>query len=259
MNKLNQKNVIIFAVGDIMLGDSSIKIGHGVRSNIEKFGIKNLFSEISSIFQNGDIIFGNLEAVLSDNGRTDNIKSRSYRGFPQIITALKFAGFNILNIANNHIKEHGNEAYYETRDLLIKNNIIPLESIPMIFEINGLKIGFLGYTFITEIHSSEQLYCDSNKEIILKDIRKNKKKFDYLILSLHWGAEHINYPSPEQIKIAREFIDSGANIILSHHSHMVQGIERYKNGLINYSLGNFVFDKHQIHFRKTYIFFYRPI
>lgn len=76
----------------------------------------------------------------------------------------------------------------------------------------------------------------------IKDIKLAKQHSDFVIISLHWGIENVFYPSPKQIDLAHKLIDSGATIILGHHPHVVQGIEKYKNGLIAYSLGNFQFD-----------------
>jgi len=70
---------------------------------------------------------------------------------------------------------------------------------------------------------------------------------------VHWGSEFIHYPSPEQVKLGRQIIDSGAKVVLGHHPHIIQGIERYHGGVIAYSLGNFIFDMWQERFRKSMI------
>ncbi len=77
---------------------------------------------------------------------------------------------------------------------------------------------------------------------IIRDIEFIKPRCDFIIISLHWGTENVFYPSPQQVELSRKLIDSGATIILGHHPHTIQGIERYKHGLIAYSLGNFQFD-----------------
>lgn len=77
---------------------------------------------------------------------------------------------------------------------------------------------------------------------IIKDIEFIKQKCDFIIVSLHWGIENVFYPSPRQIEFAHELIGAGAAIILGYHPHVIKGIERYKHGLIVYSLGNFQFE-----------------
>ena len=77
---------------------------------------------------------------------------------------------------------------------------------------------------------------------ICEDVAFLKNSVDFVIVSLHWGTEHYLYPSTEQISMGHAIVDAGASVVIGHHPHVVQGYERYKNGLIFYSLGNFVFD-----------------
>jgi poly-gamma-glutamate synthesis protein (capsule biosynthesis protein) len=74
----------------------------------------------------------------------------------------------------------------------------------------------------------------------LQEIKKLSP--DYTLFSLHWGNEYLFYPSPSQVALAHELIDMGVNVIIGHHPHVVQPIEKYKGGIIMYSLGNFLFD-----------------
>ena len=83
---------------------------------------------------------------------------------------------------------------------------------------------------------------DLEQHTIIKDILYARSISDIVAVSLHWGTENVFYPSPDQIKLARSFIDAGASLVLGHHPHVVQGVEIYKNGLIAYSLGNFQFE-----------------
>jgi poly-gamma-glutamate synthesis protein (capsule biosynthesis protein) len=70
---------------------------------------------------------------------------------------------------------------------------------------------------------------------------------------MHWGNEYVDRPSPDQIRLAHKIIDSGANMILGHHPHVLQGVEKYHNGVIAYSLGNFIFDMWQDKMKKSMI------
>ena len=121
-----QNKIVITAVGDIMLGDLPMCSGFGVGSTIKKYGSKFIFGRIKDELS-GDIIIGNLEAILSDkNKNIFSINSMSLRGSPKSVEGLKYAGFNVLSLANNHSLEHGYESLYETMDLLNDNVIIPL-------------------------------------------------------------------------------------------------------------------------------------
>ncbi|HJH27246.1 MAG TPA: poly-gamma-glutamate biosynthesis protein [Methanophagales archaeon] len=253
-----QDKIVITAVGDIMLGDFPMCNGFGVGSTIKKYGSKFIFEKIKDELS-GDIVFGNLESVLSDkNKNIFSINSMSLRGDPKSAEGLKYAGFNILSLANNHSLEHGYEALYDTIDLLNNNDIIPLGICrkkeiarkPAVFNIKNKKIAFLGYCLRPDKTAYRSI---KNKEEILEDIEKIKRNVDYIILSLHWGDEFVQIPAPWQIDFAHNLIDNGASIILGHHPHVLQGIEEYNGGIIAYSLGNFVFDMWQRKERESVI------
>lgn len=246
VNKMQNK-IVITAVGDIMLGDLPMCNGFGVGSTIKKNGSKFIFEKIKDELS-GDIVFGNLESVLSDrNKNIYSINSMSLRGSSKSVEGLKYAGFNILSLANNHSLEHGYEALYDTIELLNDNNILPLgvgrkkevARKPAVFNIKNKKIAFLGYCLRPDKTAYRSI---KNKEEILKDIEEIKRKMDHIILSLHWGDEFVQFPAPWQIDFAHKLIDNGVSIILGHHPHVLQGIEEYNGGIIAYSLGNFVFD-----------------
>ena len=242
----------INAVGDMFFGDYTISLGFGIRSSIYKYGYNHHFKYVEKELRDADIVFGNLETVLSDNAEdVNNIRSIICRGDKSFVEILKNASFDSLNIANNHIMQHGEDAFLDTVNTL-KTNGIDVIGIrdggtfyckPVIKEVNGRRLGFLGYSLVNEyFHKGEPLYAYGVALGINKDIRKLREETDFVIVSCHWGIEYINKPSNNIKHMAREMIDSGASIILGHHPHVVQGIERYQDGIIFYSLGNFLFD-----------------
>ena len=254
---MNEDNDITFlAVGDIMLGDQAISIGHGVNSVIKKNGSKYIFEKIIDVLKDKDILFGNLEAVLSEkNLKMNSLNSRQMRGHPDSVNGLKYAGFNILSLATNHILEHGKEALEDTIHILEKNNInyVGVEKYdrrPKVIEVKSKKISFLAYCLIEESTAFNSVKKTAE---ILDDIRNYKNRGDINIVSLHWGTEFMSYPSKQQIELAHKIIDAGADIILGHHPHVLQGIEFYKDKPIAYSLGNFVFDMFEGESRESII------
>ena len=260
-------SLTIAVVGDICLSDHLLCYGFGVKSAVDKYGDEFIFKNIIPLLDDADIIFGNLECVLSNKGLKDNdIKSRLFRGKPEHISVLKKAGFNILNIANNHTMQYGCEAFIDMERLLLENSIDPLgvkgddkyNSKPVLYDIKNKKIAMLGYSFEKDRHADGELaYAKGNFETIRQDIAelKNNENPDYIILSCHWGLELMLRPSNHTVKLARQLIDIGVDIILGHHSHTLQGCETYKNKLIIYSLGNFIFDlQWDVNTRKTGIY-----
>lgn len=141
----------------------------------------------------GDIVFGNLETVLSDYGKKNSYESLILRGNPYFVDQLKNSNFKLLNIANNHIQQHGDFPFYNTIDILkqSKIKIIGVNYLqPQIIESKGIKLGFLGYSLRPEENNSKALYSQGNKKKITSDINKVKKKL--IILLFHCiGAMNI--------------------------------------------------------------------
>ncbi|BHH86279.1 CapA family protein [Desulforhopalus sp. 52FAK] len=249
------------AVGDISLGDFPITLGFGVRSLFEENKNFGFNDGVISIFKEADVCFGNLETVISDiNYRPNDLISAQMRGTAAMAELLSASGLNFLSVANNHMMQHGPEAFKDTVSVLASLNISPVgllskkgEIIANYQEIYGKMFCFIGYSMRPEKYNKPVLYSAGSKEVILADIEKYKSGCDYLILSLHWGDEFVDFPSPTQVSIAHDFINAGAKIIIGHHPHIIQGIERYNGGVIAYSLGNFVFDFWQKRLRESMI------
>jgi gamma-polyglutamate biosynthesis protein CapA len=259
-----EPNLTIAAVGDICLSDHVLCSGFGVSSSIEKHGHHSLFDDVKSYLSDADIVFGNLECVLSDKKNLEGaIKDSLFKGKPEYIEIIKELGFNCLNIANNHTMQHGSEGFENTIKILEANSVFPIGvcgredyySKPYTIRRNGHSCSMIGYSFIRDNFSNEPLYAKGNLEHIIDDIKKIKKESDYLVVSCHWGLELMCRPSNNMVMIAHTLIDAGADVILGHHSHTLQGIEKYRNKLIIYSLGNFIFDlMWDLPTRKTGIF-----
>lgn len=216
----------IIAVGDIFLK---------TKNN------QNPFEEIETIFSEKDLLFGNLEVVLSETGKFKEKAVTLYEN-PNNVKFLVQSNFDVLNIANNHIFDRNIDGFKSTLSILDNNGLNYIghnTSQNLILRVEGIKIGFLGYT-VGKYKDKLINELDENK--ILNDIKKLKAKCDLIFISLHWGIENFFYPSPEQIELAHTLIDNGVSLILGHHPHVLQGIEEYNGGLIVYSLGNFNFD-----------------
>lgn len=229
--------VRLMAVGDIWLR---------TRNNREPF------ERIKTEFRNKDVLFGNLETALSIRGKMVE-KAHVVNSPPESVKYLKDAGFDIVNIANNHTLDLGSEGFINTVNVLNENAIqfvggnACAPSKPAILERNGIKLGFLAYTGGYFRVPKEVSLNKLKRNKILSDIQLLQNTCDFIIVSLHWGIEFSHHPSPDQINLAHHLIDSGAHVILGHHSHTVHGIEQYNNGLIAYSLGNFQFDPNPPH------------
>jgi len=238
--------VKLAAVGDIALT-------HSLNELLIRNSSKYPFENIKGTFNNHDIVIGNLEAPISSRGKTFPLKC-SLRTNPEYVDAIKTSGINVVSMANNHILDYGEEAFYDTIEILEKNDIgfngagINLYQArkPHIETIKGMVFGFLSYC---DVEIQSPFYADLNTcgiaalnlVHIEEDIKKLKNKVDMVIISLHWGIENFRFPTPEQVKIAHKIIELGCDILLGHHPHVLQGYEKYNHGYIFYSLGNFIF------------------
>ena len=229
-------------------------LGSGVKNHIVKYGGLFPFNETASILKKGDIVFGNLECPISEQGKFLKNKKYTFKAPEESVKGLLSAGFNILSLANNHIldaeiiavkntKKNLEENEINFTGLKYKENEINLK--PIIIEKQKTKIGFLAYTQIfpkqfKALYPGPFPFIEEN---VLEDIKNAKKQVDFLIVSMHWGKEYKFKPDKEQKRIAKLIINNGADIIYGHHPHVLQPIEKYKKGLIIYSLGNFVFNQ----------------
>ena len=260
---MSRQGLILSAVGDIMLGDLPACSGFGVGSMIVKHGPRFPFAKVKAELENSDIVLGNLEVVLSRfDVNKDHFGSTHLRAQPEAVDGLRWAGINALTMANNHMMQHGRAAVLETIELLRKNNIAftGIEDNEArvtnlsIVEKKGVKIGLLGYNFRPEQYFiAPRIDVAGNIDKICSDIEAAKNNVDFIVLSLHWGEEFINRPSAEQVKLGRRLIDSGAHVVLGHHPHILQGVEKYRGRIIAYSLGDFIFDLWQLRLRKSMI------
>lgn len=260
---MSEKSVRIIAVGDIFLGEHPVTLGHGVTTVARKNSCDFLFEKVRDYLQDGDIVCGNLEGIISPKLQNETgINSEIFWGEPKCAEAIKKAGFNCLFLANNHTAQHGKDALERTCALLDSNNIQwtgynssgAAMPIPAIFKTNGLTTGLLAYCDTQQYHLDTPVLPIIKVSNIKQNIEALKKKCDLVVVSLHWGDEFIDYPSPSQVEQAHAIIDAGADLILGHHSHTMQGIEHYKNGLIVYSLGSFIKDLWPRKLRESAIF-----
>lgn len=236
-------------VGDIMLG-------RGVENQIIKNGgdFRFPFLLMKDYLDGADLVFGNLEGPISNRGRNQG-SIYSFRFLPEAAEGLKFAGFDILSIANNHIWDWGKDALVDTPEIL---NNLDIQSVgagsnyveanqPAFFNFNNTRIAFLAFTnlYPKSLVAGEDVPGVSDFDLgsMREAIREASKKVDLVVVSWHWGEEYQDKSNSGQQRIAKEAIEAGADLVIGHHPHVFQEVEKYRDGFIAYSLGNFVFDQ----------------
>jgi poly-gamma-glutamate synthesis protein (capsule biosynthesis protein) len=243
--------ISLVAVGDVMLGDHPVCFGHGVRSTIDKIGIDEYLDAFKRSFGTADIVTGNVEAGLSNEGLVaGRLESEEMRGRPDFAAGLARAGFNVMTVANNHALHHGHNAFSGTCDLL-RQNKIGVIGLPdsngspnsWQFEKNGIRIAVVGYSCRPEKYQPDlRSYARGDDDALVREVARLRSEGNQVVVNIHWGEEYLQVPSPYQIRLGRMLADAGACLIVGHHPHVLQGYEKYENCWIFYSLGNFSFD-----------------
>ena len=229
--------------GDIMTGRNVEKISQ--ENNEYPFlNIKNLLNE------KNDIIFANMEGPIDKNHIRTKTGSVSFSLPAYTAEILKNNSFNLLQLANNHLQDRGSYGFLNTQEVLKNNNIDFFgdyynrnEFLSFEKEINNQKFIFIGINMInTE--------CEKDSDLCIEDINNKavkilENKEDYFsIIFIHWGNEYKLKSNTIQQSLAHKLIDSGIDLIVGGHPHVMQEVEKYNNKLIFYSLGNFVFDQY---------------
>jgi len=229
------------------------------------------YSKIVPVLRNAQLVFANLEVpVKTDNERNEYKSIIHYSDSLVTQDMLKRLNISCVSLANNHI--------YDCKMSGLKGTISLLDQLgiyhtgagwrddhldPVIIVNDGIKVGFMAFVDKSTNPKTEKFpgvlinYFDA--EDVKEKISELRPVVDKIICSVHWGEDYSYYPTPKQIKVARELVDEGADIIMGHHTHTLQPFEIYKDSYIFYSLGSFTFGdyiregKNQIQslFRKT--------
>lgn len=213
------------------------------------------FRQIKDLTAEADIAVVNLESPISSQGENKG-SIYSFRADPRAIVGLIFAGIDVVTFANNHTGDYGTEAISETLELL---RLAEIDTVGVgvdmddarkahFLEVNSLKIAFLGATPLSPAwltrRDSTPAVAPFDEQLMIEDIAKARKQgADIVTVLLHWGNEYETKHLPSQELTAHHLIDAGATLVIGHHPHVMQEIERYNGGVIAYSLGNFVFDQ----------------
>lgn len=233
-----------------------VNLGRAVGQQILKGNIGYPFEYVVDSLQKADIVFVNLESQLSNQkGVTEHPKyNMVFTGPPDGALALKQANIRVVSTANNHAYDYGERALRETIENLTKAEVdfvgTTVDSVagstPAIVEWGRTKIGFLAYTqFVNHKSNSGGKIAVYERARVRRDIEAARAAVDFVVVSYHAGAEYVDAPAQRLRQDFRYLVECGADLVIGHHPHYVQGIERYKGRLVFYSLGNFVFHQPQ--------------
>jgi poly-gamma-glutamate capsule biosynthesis protein CapA/YwtB (metallophosphatase superfamily) len=243
----------LVAAGDVMLARS-------VGKRIASSGPEWPFQQVASILQGADIAIVNLECTMGTLGKPEP-KHYRFRAPSAAAEVLKLAGIDAVSQANNHVLDYGRSAFAQAQELLAAQGIEVAGAgkdraaahTPVIMERNGVRIALLAYADVpvesggfdhqgwiaTESRSGMAWF---ELATMRQDIQAARAEADHVVVFFHFGIENRSTPTAAQRREAHAAIDAGASLVIGAHPHVLQGTERYHDGLIAYGLGNFVFD-----------------
>ncbi|MEW6554261.1 MAG: DUF5719 family protein [Actinomycetota bacterium] len=238
--------VTLAAVGDVNLDLN--QFGQGYSYDYPWTGT-------AALLQSADLAFANLECTISFRGSPVPGKAFTFRGSPYALSAVRGAGIDVVSHANNHARDFGTEAILDSFFFLDNGAIGHCGSgvdyaaahSPACVTASGLRVAFLAYNDIdwpgwTAGPGYPGVANAADGAGIARDIAAARENADLVVVSFHWGTEREYTAGGRQRELARFSIDRGADLVLGHHPHVIQGFEVYRGRLIAYSLGNFVFN-----------------
>lgn len=234
--------ITITGTGDFTVGGDSRKSSNIWYTELKKQGGDPNFAmkNIRDILLADDLTIVNFEGTLTNSTYVPANKRENeflFSAPPEYVSMLTDNGVEAVSLENNHVLDHGQEVWDETKRHLTDAGVVWSGDGELgVIEVKGIQIAMLSYLCIDRY---SQLW-----DKVPADIAAAKELYPIVIVNFHWGNEKEYEPTSNQVRMGRLAVDSGADLVLGHHSHRIQPIEQYKGVYICYSLGNFCFAGH---------------
>lgn len=227
--------ILLSFTGDCILGtDEFFAWDTGLPAYYDLYGPEYFLKNVRSIFEEDDLTIVNMEGTLTEETtRVD--KQFAFKGDPDYVKILTSSSVEAANVANNHSHDYGEKSFQDTVQILKENGIKTFGYDEVaVLEVKGIRVGMFGiYELDDHLARIPQ---------VKQDIAKLKaQQADIIVAVFHWSNELVTVPDENQVTLAHLAIDEGADVVVGHHPHVVQGIDEYKGKTIAYSLGNFCF------------------
>ena len=253
--EVQETTITISAAGDCTLGtDEGFNYKRSFKGKYDAVqDPAYFFQNVQPVFAQDDLTIVNMEGTLTEE-TTREPKQFAFKGDAEYAKILTAGAVETANLANTHSFDYGKKSYEDTITALEAEGISSFGyERTAVMDIKGVKVGLAG---VYEL--AEHIDC---KQDLLDNIASLKEQgAQIIIVSFHWGQEKENVPSDVQVELAHAAVDNGADLVLGHHPHVLQGIEEYKGKNIVYSLGNFCFggnsapsDMDTMIFQQTFI------
>lgn len=246
-------SITISAAGDCTLGtDEYFDPSTSLNAYYDSNGASYFFQNVKPIFEADDLTIVNMEGTLTEETARQD-KTYAFKGPAEYTRILTEGSVEAANLANNHSHDYGDQSYTDTIAALDAAGITNFGyDRTAVMDVNGVKVGLVG-----TYELADGMGCEEGMIANIKAVEEQGAQI--VIVSFHWGLERENYPTENQVNLAHSAIDNGADLVLGHHPHVLEGIEVYNGKNIVYSLGNFCFggnsnpsDKDTMIFQQTF-------
>lgn len=260
INTTNKKSdgpvsITVSSMGDCTLGtDINFNQSRSLNAFYNAQGADYFFKNVKPILEEDDLSIVNFEGTLTDSDQRAE-KKFAFKADAEYVDILTSGSVEAANIANNHSADYGEQSRTDTIKTLEDANIAAFgyEQV-QILEINGIKVGLTGIYELAE-------HLEKKQQVKENIAALKEAGAQLIIVNFHWGIEREYVPNDTQKTLARLAVDQGADLVIGHHPHVLQGVEKYKGKYIAYSLGNFCFggnsnpeDKDTMIFQQTFNF-----
>ena len=242
--------ITITCTGDFTIGGDNYHHKDIFTPELKKHGndINFTMANVRDILEEDDLTLVNFEGTFTDTKYVPDRKKENSFLFnisPDYVTVLPDNSIEAVSLENNHVMDHGDEGYEDTKETLRSAGVVYSNSEEIgVFEVKGIQIAMLSYLCIDRYDKPVGEYSNLYEKVAA-DIAATKEVYPLVIVSFHWGNELDYLPTERQIKMGRLAVDSGADLVVGHHSHRMNPIEQYNGVYICYSLGNFCFAGHK--------------
>lgn len=246
-------SVTISAAGDCTLGtDEYFDYSTSLNAYYSSNGAAYFLQNVKPVFEEDDLTIVNMEGTLTEETARQD-KTYAFKGPAEFADILTEGSVEAANLANNHSHDYGDKSYTDTIAALDAAGITNFGyDRTAVMDVKGVKVGLVG-----TYELADGMGCEEEMIANIKAVEEQGAQI--VIVSFHWGLERENYPTENQVNLAHSAIDNGADLVLGHHPHVLEGIEVYKGKNIVYSLGNFCFggnsnpsDKDTMIFQQTF-------
>ena len=229
-------SILVTATGDVTLGkDENADYDTSMVAKYNEVGdFDYFFDNVRDIFEADDLTMVNFEGTLTySEDRVD--RTYAFKADPSYVQILSGSSVEAANLANNHYQDYGYDSHTDTIQYLEEAGIATFGNDRYaILDVKGVKVAMIGFVEIFTGLDTQYPMLEMLEKVKAEDP-------DLIIVHLHWGNELEKEPTDIQMELGRMAIDNGADLVIGHHPHVIQGIEKYNGKYICYSVGNFCF------------------